>query len=719
MKQVVQSIRSGKTEVMEVPAPRALEGAVLVHTTASVISPGTERALASFSGKSLAGKALERPDQVRRLLGKARREGLLSALEAIQSRLGQRMPLGYSSAGVVVELGQGVVDIQVGQRVACAGGGHAVHAEYAVVPRNLVSPVPDAVTDEAAAFATLGSIALHGFRLSGVAVGGRVAVIGLGLVGQLALGIARAAGCRPFGIDLSDWRVQFARRHGFDAVVRDEAEAAASEAGGDIGFDAVLICADTNDSDPVMLAGELVRDRGTVIAIGAVGMDIPRRTYYDKELTFRVSRSYGPGRYDPRYELDGVDYPAGYVRWTEGRNLAAFLRMVADGGLNPAALITHTFPVAEAPRAYELIQGSGRQQAMGLVLTYPEVPGGGEQRRATVEASDRAAAGKVRLGVVGAGNFASNVLFPKLRNLSDLSLVGIASAHGLSSADAAGRFGFRYAAPDFEHLLEDSNINTIAVLTRHQLHADQVARALTAGKHVFCEKPLAISRGGLERVQQAMQESGPLLTVGFNRRYAPLLVSLRRWFDRVAGPLVMHYRVNAGSLPADHWLLDPEVGGGRIIGEGCHFIDALTYVCGSLPVEMVAEGTGGGGQQDVALIVRFADGSLGTIDYIASGDPAMSKELVEVFGGGRAAALEDYRRLTTWAHGRRRGQRSWFRQDKGHRRLWEAFVAAVASGGPPPIPSDQLLAVTAAALAAMESLRTGGPVPVQVNTAAA
>jgi predicted dehydrogenase len=713
MKQVVQDIRNGKTEVIDVPAPTVMDGAVLVRTAASVVSAGTERTLAAFAGKTLAGKAAERPDLVRQVIDKVRREGLLTTIEAVQNRLDQPMPLGYSSAGVIVQVGAGVIDLHPGERVACAGGGHAVHAEFASVPRNLVASVPAPVSAEAAAFATLGSIALHGFRLADVSVGSRVAVIGLGLLGQLALRVVRAAGCHAFGVDISPRRVDFARQGGFEAAQRGEANAAGGGVSQGKGFDAVLICADTEDSDPVVLAGELARDRGAVVAIGAVGMDIPRRSYYQKELSLRVSRSYGPGRYDPMYEETGVDYPPGYVRWTEGRNLAAFLAMVADGLLDPVELITHRFDVAQAAQAYDLIQGPQREQALGIVLQYPSASDSAPVGR--IETGRQAAAGEVRLGAIGAGNYAGNVLFPKLRGLPHLSLVGLASARGLSSVDAARRFGFSYAASDADQLLSDGAINTIAVLTRHNLHAEQVIAALAAGKHVFCEKPLAITFTELEQVQLAAAAADRLLTVGFNRRYAPLMRSLRGFFEPVQGPLMMHYRVNAGPLPADHWLLDPSIGGGRIVGEGCHFVDALTYLCGSIPVQVAAAGVGGEQQhQNVGLTLKFDDGSVGTVSYVAVGDPSMGKERLEVFGGGRSAVLDDFRRLTTWVGGRRGGQRAWLRQDKGHRGLWMAFVGAITDGGPAPIPYQQLFAVSAAALTAVQSLRSGESEPIRL-----
>lgn len=708
MKQVVQDIRTGRTKLVEVPAPGLAPGMALVRNQASVVSPGTERALAQFAGKSLLGKARSRPDLVRQVLDKLQREGVLATMEAVQNRLDQPMPLGYSSAGRVEAVGEGVSSVQAGDRVACAGGGYAVHAEFALVPENLVCRIPDGVPSEAAAFATLGAVALHGFRLAQVQVGSAVAVIGLGVVGQLAMQLARAAGCRAFGVDLNGERVGKARAAGFEAAIRQDAEKAAAAASAGRGFDAVLICADADSSDPVELAAAIARDRATVVGVGAVGLDLPRRPFYEKELTFLVSRSYGPGRYDPSYEEAGVDYPLGYVRWTEGRNLEAFLDLAADGKVDPMTLITHRFPIERAEAAYELIGGDQREQALGVLIEYPAADQGAPLAGVVTTARPSPPQEDVRLGVLGAGSFASQVILPKLSKIDDLSLVGISSGRGLTAAEAARRFKFHFAASEQEALLEHESINAIAVFTRHHLHPDQVAAALAAGKHVFCEKPLAIERAGLQKVVEALQASDRILTVGFNRRRAPLMVKLKAHFHPLQSPLTMHYRVNAGELPADHWLLDPEQGGGRLIGEGCHFIDAMTDLCGSLPRAVRAQSRGDrSGAEDFVVNVEFVDGSLGTLTYTASGDRSQGKERLEVFGGGRSAVLDDFRRLETYAQGRRSVDRAWLRQDKGHRNLWRAFVDAVKRGGPPPIPYEQLITVAAATLAADEALRTG------------
>jgi predicted dehydrogenase/threonine dehydrogenase-like Zn-dependent dehydrogenase len=709
MKQIVQDIQSGETKVMEAPIPSVAAGMVLVRTEASLVSPGTERSIVSFADSSLLGKARQRPDLVKQVLDKVRREGLLTAIQAVRSRLDEPLPLGYSSAGTVTAVGNGVAAVRPGDRVACGGGGFAVHAEYALVPKNLVALVPEGVSLESACFATLGSVALHGFRLSGAEISGRVAVIGLGLLGQLALRIAAAAGCQTLGIDLSPWRVEWTQQQGLPAVLRQNAEEAAASASDGHGFDAVLICADSTTSDPVELAGVLARDRAKVVAIGAVGMDLPRRPYYDKELSFVVSRSYGPGRYDPGYEEAGVDYPIGYVRWPEGRNLKAMVDLMADGKLKLEGLVTHRFPIAQAPQAYELITSDRGEQALAVLLQYPQA-NGVHAESSRVEFSRVEPTSSVRLGAVGAGNFANNVLFPLLKGSRDLDLVGLASRRGLNSAQAAARFGFRYAVSDISELLQDDSINTIAILTRHNLHADQTQAALRSGRHVFCEKPLALSWEELEAVQQTLAEAKGLLMVGFNRRFAPLLAAAKEAFASIDQPKMMVYRVNAGALPDNHWLRDPAIGGGRLVGEACHFVDALCYLAGSLPRQVYARSLAQAGDSDFAVTMDFADGSVGSIVYSSGGDRSMGKERLEIFAGGKSAALDDFRRLELYSGGRHRSRRSLWSQDKGHEAIWDAFTRAIASGGPPPISYGELMAVSEATLAARDSLASGKPV---------
>jgi predicted dehydrogenase/threonine dehydrogenase-like Zn-dependent dehydrogenase len=709
MKQIVQDVRSGKTEVVEVPVPVPQPGTVLVKTAVSLVSAGTERMLLEFGSMSMLGKARARPDLVRQTIQKARREGLLNTLHAVQNRLDQPLPMGYSSAGVVLEVGEGVGSHRVGDRVACAGAG-ASHAEFAVLPEILATPLPAGVDFESASFTTLGAIALHGFRLGHAQLGSHVAVIGLGLLGQLAGEIARCAGCRVLGIDLDPARVEQARRGGFDAVPRQESETAAQVFTGGMGFDCVLICAASSSSDPVELAGELARDRGTVVAVGAVGMEIPRRPFYQKELTVRVSRSYGPGRYDPTYEELGLDYPIGYVRWTEGRNFSAFLNLLEAGSIDVRRLITHRIPIAEAQQAYEILQNPAEKDALAIAITYPTEEPAIDRTVQYFEAVPKARASSVDLGALGAGNFASGVVFPILKKIKGVDLVGVASVNGLRASDAAKKYGFRYATSDPEAILQDEGINTVAILTRHQFHADQATRALQADKHVFCEKPLALDSEQFGQVFQALQASERTLTVGFNRRFAPLAARLKEFLEAAQAPKVVHFRVNAGQLPRDHWLHDPAEGGGRIIGEACHFIDFLLFLTGAFPVEVFTRGLPDVDpylEDNISISMKFSDGSIGTIDYIAAGDPSIEKEYLEAFSGGRGAKLFDFRRLELSMDGKANTVRSALRQDKGHRGIWLAFVESLLAGGVPPIPYRQIDAVHQATFAALRSLRTG------------
>lgn len=708
MKQVVQDLRSGKPEVLEVPVPSPAAGQVLVRTVASVVSAGTERALVELAGKSMLGKAMARPDLVRRTLDKARQEGPLAAVEAVRSRLDQPVALGYSSAGVVEAVGEGVRGVRGGDRVACAGGGHAVHAEYAVVPENLLAVLPDQVDMESGAFGTLGAIALHGFRLAAPQLGERVAVIGLGLLGQLAMQVARAAGCTAFGVDLDARRVALAEELGGESALRDQAVERGRALTDGQGFDAVLVCAHTQDDDPLMLAAELARDRAKVVLIGVVGMQLPRTQYYEKELELVVSRSYGPGRYDPSYEEHGQDYPIGYVRWTEKRNIESFVGLMAEQQVAVRPLISQRYPIDQAEAAYEALLREGGERPLGVVLTY-EDPAPVVQQL-PLRTGERRQDAWVKLGALGAGNYARRVAFPILRKLRQVELVGLTTASGLSGAHAGRRFGFGYAGTDAASLIHDDQINTVAVLTQHHLHAEMTAEALLAGKHVFCEKPLAINRAELDTVFEALEKSAGTLTVGFNRRFAPMAQRLKAFMALANQPLSVHYRVNAGPLPADHWVHDPEIGGGRLIGEGCHFVDFLVWMIGSAPSQIRAGGlpdTPRYPGDNVHISLTFPDGSIGTVHYMSAGDQAYSKERVEAFGGGRVAVLDDFRKLELVVAGRKRVSRSWLRQDKGHRGLWKAFAKAIREGGEPPIPYGELRAVSRAIIDASEALRTG------------
>ena len=718
MKQVVQDLQKKEIRILDVPVPKPNAGMALVKTRASLVSTGTERKLVNFAEQNLLNKARARPDLVRQTLDKAKRDGLASTIEAVRNRLDQSIPLGYSSAGIIVELGDGC-NFSVGDRVACAGGGYAVHAEYAVVPEHLMARLSENVSFEEGAFATLGAIALHGYRLAELQLGERVAVIGLGLVGLLAAQIAEAGGCQVLGIDSDEDRVALARRLGIDAVIREGAEAIANTSEHNR-YDAVIICADTSSNDPVTLAGELARDRGKIVAVGAVGMQIPRKLYFEKELSFKVSRSYGPGRYDPTYEEKGVDYPIGYVRWTEGRNLSTFLDLVDAGKIKIEPLISHRYDIARAAEAYETIAGEGTAPFVGVVIQYPADGEYAPEQRKVILARDRmASTDRIRLGVLGAGNFARAVMFPVLKRLKSIELVGLAASSGLSARAASDRYGFQFATTDENLIIDDTSINTLLLLTRHHLHARQVIAGLNAEKNVFCEKPLAMNQQQVEEIIEALNASDKLLMVGFNRRFAPLAVKLKHFLQDIHSPLMMHYRVNAGNLPDSHWTLDAEQGGGRIIGEGCHFIDFMIFLTGSLPIRVRTEGIGGdhaSSEENVTITLQFADGSLGTIVYTSEGDRAFSKERLEVFAGGRVAVLDDFKSLEMVSQGKRKIKRTRGAQDKGHFAEWKAFVAAIMQGGPPPIPYDHLLAATSASFAALESLHSRQTVDLKTST---
>lgn len=709
MKQLLQNMKTGKTSIEEIPLPTPRSGQALVRVAASLVSAGTERMLVEFAEKSLVGKARSRPDLAKQVLDKMRREGVLVTLGAAFNRLDQPMPLGYSSAGSIVALGENMPGLKVGQRVACAGGGYAVHAEYNIIPRNLLTPLPDSVDYESAAFTTLGAIALHGFRLSGSRIGESVAVIGMGLLGLLTGQIAAAAGCRVLGMDVDPQRVVLAGSLGLEAVLRERAVDSSQAFTANRGFDNVIICADTPSNDPVELAAVIARDRANVVATGAVGLSFPRKIYYEKELSFVNSRSYGPGRYDASYEENGKDYPLGYVRWTEGRNFEAVVDLLASGRLKIAPMISHRFPIENAAEAYEIITGKKKEPFLGVLLTYPvDMLEASQVVRFNFQTPKRE--NVLTLGVLGAGLFANATLLPALRKIKDIELVGIASAGGLHAQHSAGKFGFAYATSNDDEILNDPGINTVAILTRHDTHSDLVLRALQAGKHVFVEKPLAINADQLSAITAQLHNSSvPLLTAGFNRRFAPLAQLLRSSLVSRNESLYMHYRINAGYIPLNHWTHDPAQGGGRIIGEGCHFVDFLTFLAGAAPISVTAIALPDNGrycEDNVSMTFTFPDGSIGVVDYLANGDKSFPKERLEVFCGGRIAVLDDFRTLETVRDGRRTLVKK--AQEKGWKDEWLAFAHAIRIGGQPPIPYEQLVGVTKATFAAVESLRSAG-----------
>jgi predicted dehydrogenase/threonine dehydrogenase-like Zn-dependent dehydrogenase len=719
MRQVIENSRNGAITIPEVAAPSCRAGTMIVENRASLINPGTEAAMIRFGQKGLLQKAQSRPDLVKQVIRKMQADGLIATYKAVQDRLDVPTPLGYSSAGQILEVGASVEGLKPGDRVACAGAGYASHAELVAVPKNLVVRIPEAVPFEAAAFATTGAIALQGLRVGDVRVGERVVVVGLGLIGLLTVQLLKAAGCLVLGTDPNPARVDLARQLGANEACPLDPDRIVEAVDGFTcgrGADTVIITAATDSSQPVEVAGEISRLKGRVVVVGQVGMDVPRRTFYHKELELRFSMSYGPGRYDPNYEEKGIDYPYAYVPFTEQRNMETFLQLVAEGRVTPERLITHRFPVAEAQRAYALIKGEVKEIYLGVLLTYPEQA---DRRRTIPMAPAVPAAGPepaIRLAMIGAGLYARSMLLPKIKALKDVQLVGVSTTRGPSADASARKFGFEFASTDVREILDDPRINLVAITTRHDSHARLAQAALEAGKHVLVEKPMATNEADLLALVRAAGRSGRHLQVGFNRRFAPLVQRAKEEFRDRAQPLAMSYRVNAGALPSGHWHQDTDEGGGRIIGEGCHFIDLMQYLCGADPVSVFATSISGNvgaipAHDVVTVTIRFADGSIGTLHYFANGDKSVPKEYLEVYGGGRTFILDDFRRAR-FAEGGRVARWKRSAQDKGQAGEVRELVEAIRANGPTPVPLREAVLTTLTTFRTLDSLRSGAEVPV-------
>ncbi len=695
MKQVQQNYRSGELKVAEVPAPAFGGGELLIATRISLISSGTERQLMQLAKSSLVGKAAARPDLVRRVLVNVKKEGLRPTFDKVFAKLDTPIPLGYSLVGEIIGLGRDVSGFSLGDRVACAGAGLANHAEINAVPKNLCVRVPAGVDDEDASFVTLGAIALQGVRQAAPTLGETVVVMGLGLIGLLTVQILKANGCRVIGFDPNAGRAALAKQLGADIAVSDSLSEIALARTGGHGADAVIVTASSKSSEPINQAAEISRAKGRIVVVGLVGMTIDREPFYKRELELKLSMSYGPGRGDPAYEFAGHDYPLPYVRWTEQRNMDAFLGLIAEGRVTPKAYVTHRFAIAEAEKAYELMEKG--EPHLAMLLTYPPTTQAPERVIA------RAATPRDKLGVafIGMGNYARSVLLPKVKGAEGVALTSVVTKTGLSANHSADKFGFASAATDAAAALDDAQTQAVFIATRHDTHASLAARALAAGKHVFCEKPLALDRDSLDALVAAARSSQGLLTVGFNRRFAPLLQQAKAALAPRSGPLMMLYRINAGAIPGDSWIQRGE-GGGRILGEACHFVDSLTYLCGALPIEVQASAAQGHGDA-VSAILRFADGSVGTIIYSSLGDPSLPKEYLEAFASGRAVTLDDFNTLTIHAGGKAKSVKA--AQDKGQAALVAAFLDAARGKAPAPIPLAELDAVSRATIAIEEALR--------------
>jgi predicted dehydrogenase/threonine dehydrogenase-like Zn-dependent dehydrogenase len=712
MKQVIQSTRTGKLNLTEVPAPTVKGGSLLVATRASLISAGTERMVVEFARKSLAGKARERPDLVKKVLTKAKRDGIGATIRSVLARLDEPLPLGYSAAGDVIAVGAGLEGrFRVGQRVAVAGAGLANHAEMNVIPANLAASIPDDVSYEEACFGTLSSIAMHAVRNLGATFGEHVAVVGSGLLGQLIIRLLVLGGVRVLALDYNVARLELARAMGAEATVDlggKNLESTVMTQTGGRGMDGIIISAATDSSEPFQVAGTIARDRAKVCMVGLTGTEFPYREFMQKELSLVVSRSYGPGRYDPDFEGRGVKYPEGWVRWTETDNLGECVRLMSPSlvrRLNVGELTSHTFKLDDAEKAYELVT-SGSEPHLGVVLSYRD--GVVEQAPAfAVPALGKAANGCV-LGVIGAGGFARSVLLPELKKMSDVTLHTVATMRGASAEKTGDTFGFLHAAADMDAVLENPDINAVLIATRHDSHADLTARALGANKSVLVEKPLALNRDEINKVVAARNQSSGFFQVGFNRRFAPLSQVVRARMDAQNGTKFVLLRINAGHVPAESWVHTADEGGGRVLGEVCHFVDLARYFIGApiVSVQANAASVSGGGCDDLNVALRFGDGSLASIVYTGLGDSVYSKELIEAYAGGSVVTVDNFQSCTIAEHGKLSKPRKQT-QDKGFKVALQEFASAVISGGAAPIDEAELIETSLATIAIMESLREG------------
>lgn len=705
MKQILQDLSSGTTELVECPAPRSRRGRVLLDTRVSLISAGTERMLVDFGRSGLIAKARQQPEKVAQVLEKVQTDGLMTTIDAVRSKLAQPLPLGYCNVGTVREVGEGVSGFRAGDRVVSNGA----HADIVSVPGNLCARIPDEVSDETAAFTVLGAIGLQGVRLTQPTLGEAFVVTGVGLIGLIVVQLLRANGCRVLAIDFDEAKLTIARSFGAEtcnpSAGADPVSAGLAFSRG-AGVDGVIITASTKSSDPVTQAARMSRKRGRIVLVGVTGLELNRSDFYEKELSFQVSCSYGPGRYDPTYEEGGQDYPIGFVRWTEQRNFEAVLDLMATGRIDVAPLITHRLDFERAPEAYDILMKD--RKALGIILNYTADPD--ERHRHSVELRSPAEVvpDTPSIGFIGAGNYASRILIPAFQRAGAL-LHTIASPSGVSSVVAGRRSEFSHATSDVPGLIADPEVNTVAIATRHDSHASLAVAALEAGKHVFVEKPLALTHCELQRVEAAYATAGRHLMVGFNRRFAPHVRTMKRLLDSVTEPKVVIMLMNAGSIPPEHWTQDHQVGGGRIIGEACHYIDLMRFLVGAPITEFEARRMGDTSavavcEDKAAITLGFADGSLGTIHYLANGGPAFPKERIEVFAAGRTLQLNNFRELRGFNWPRFRGEKAW-RQDKGQSECVAAFLRAIERGSPSPIASDELFEVARVTIEVAERLQ--------------
>ena len=704
MKQLIQSFKTGELGLFDVPAPICYENGALVETAVSLVSAGTEKMLVDFAKKSILAKAKDRPDLVKQVVGKMKKEGVKNTLEKVFTKLDSPIPLGYSLAGRVIEVGEHLSGINIGDRVACGGAGYANHSEINYVPKNLMVKIPDGVDDIDASFVTVGAIALQGVRQTEPKLGERVAVMGLGLLGQLTVQLLKANGCKVIGSDIDPDKLALAKKMGADEVCHvGDMIKKANEFSNGYGVDAVIIAASTSSNQPVIDAAEISRMRGRVVFLGMVGMDIPRNEYYKKELDLRLSMAYGPGRYDPNYEEKGVDYPYDLVRWTEQRNFEAFLGLIEEGKVRPKELLTHSFEYDNAMSAYDLLEGKIQEKYLGIILKYSGSLNLSDhkilKRNSKAIESD-----KLNVGLIGAGNFTKSVILPNIEKIEGYELVGVCTATGVSAEGTGKKYDFKYITTDTNEIFSNSEINSVFITTQHNTHATLVLEAIKSKKHCFVEKPLAIYEDELESIADAY-DGESIIQVGFNRRFSPMIGHMKKC---LSGQISVNYRINAGVIPKDVWIQDREIGGGRVIGEVCHFIDTCSFLIDSEVVSLYASTIQKSDQSipdedNLNVILNYANGSTATIAYYAYGDGAMSKEYIEVFGNGVSMRMTDFRELIIYENGKEKKEKS-YNQDKGFENEFKAFKESVKSGEPA-ISFSSLYNTTKTAFKILESIK--------------
>lgn len=705
MKQLIQSFKTGELGLFDVPAPVCEKNGALVQTTVSLVSAGTEKMLVDFAKKSMLAKAKDRPDLVKQVIDKMKKEGVRNTLEKVFTKLDTPIPLGYSLAGRVIQVGDELSGINIGDRVACGGAGYANHAEINYVPKNLMVKIPDGVDDIDASFVTVGAIALQGVRQTAPLLGEKVAVMGLGLLGQLTVQLLKANGCKVIGSDIDPDKMALAKKLGCDEVCHaSDLIAKCSEFTGGHGADAVIIAASTSSNQPITDAAEISRMRGRVVLVGMVGMDVPRNTYYKKELEIKLSMAYGPGRYDPEYEEKGIDYPYDLVRFTEQRNFEAFLGLIQEGKITPKELITHSYDFDNAMTAYDLLEGRIQEKYLGIVLNYKRDIKL-EDEKIVQRSEKKISSDKVNVGLIGAGNFTKSVILPNIQKVGNFELVGLCTATGVSAQGTGKKYDFKYITTDSDEIFKNDEINSVFVTTRHDDHANKVLKAIESKKHCFVEKPLCIYEEELESIKEAYTGE-TIVQVGFNRRFSPMAEEMKK---SINGQISVNYRINAGIIPKEVWIQDRTIGGGRIIGEVCHFIDTCSFLCGSEVKSVFATTLNKADQSipdedNVNIILNYANGSTATISYYAYGDGSMPKEYIEVFGSGVSMQMNDFRELVIYKGGKANKEKS-ANQDKGFVNEFKAFKESVKTGNEA-ISFESIYNTTKTTFKILESIRS-------------